>query len=230
MAWSAGLCLPVATIAIVVGIALEVPGAEMQTLLDNPLASPYRMGVSTAAGFGAALGIVLGLQQVVFWLFGSLTRATWPKVAIIVAFLEAILPLLARDAWKLTALRIGEDRAAGLGIDVQRLKRKTVVLHDRVLLGPATSTSRPRGCAGQHRGPSPVPGARLANRLLHRRERQGDAPLADAADVGVQPGHDRGQHLPGRLSRVLGPRGKVRQQRQNLGRPALRTTRRAPRV
>jgi iron complex transport system permease protein len=33
----------------------------MQTILNNPLASPFTLGVSSAASFGAALAIVLGL-------------------------------------------------------------------------------------------------------------------------------------------------------------------------
>lgn len=53
--------LPTACLAILVGGSLSLAGAEMQTILQNPLASPFTMGVSTAAAFGAALAIVLGL-------------------------------------------------------------------------------------------------------------------------------------------------------------------------
>ena len=44
--------------AIIVGLALGLAGAEMQTILNNPLASPFTLGVSSAAAFGAALEIV----------------------------------------------------------------------------------------------------------------------------------------------------------------------------
>ena len=57
--------LPVALMAIVVGAALGLGGAEMQTLLDNPLASPYTLGLAVAAGLGAALGLhadVIGIS------------------------------------------------------------------------------------------------------------------------------------------------------------------------
>nr|WP_297462193.1 iron ABC transporter permease [uncultured Halomonas sp.] len=53
--------LPVATMALLVGASLALAGAEMQTILDNPLADPFTLGVSSAASFGAALAIVLGL-------------------------------------------------------------------------------------------------------------------------------------------------------------------------
>lgn len=54
--------LPYALMAILVGAALSLAGAEMQTILNNPLASPFTLGVSSAASFGAALAIVLGLS------------------------------------------------------------------------------------------------------------------------------------------------------------------------
>lgn len=53
--------LPVALMALLVGISLALAGAEMQTILDNPLADPFTLGVSSAASFGAALAIILGL-------------------------------------------------------------------------------------------------------------------------------------------------------------------------
>lgn len=54
--------LPYALMAILVGASLSLAGAEMQTILNNSLASPFTLGVSSAASFGAALAIVLGLS------------------------------------------------------------------------------------------------------------------------------------------------------------------------
>lgn len=53
--------LPQALIALLVGVALSIAGAEMQTILNNSLASPFTLGMSSAATFGAALAIVLGI-------------------------------------------------------------------------------------------------------------------------------------------------------------------------
>ncbi|MFN3302171.1 MAG: FecCD family ABC transporter permease [Roseateles sp.] len=192
--------LPQALMAVVVGAALGLAGAEMQTVLDNPLASPFTLGLSEAAAFGAALALVLGaasgwavaasafgfallaallldqvarrlamnasgvvlfgialvfsfnallwllqyiaspemLQAIVFWIMGSLVRADWPKLAGLAAVLALCLPLALRDAWKLTALRLGEDRAASLGIDVARLRRWSL-LRVALLAGTAVS-------------------------------------------------------------------------------------------
>mgnify|MGYP001292112122 CR=1 FL=1 len=52
--------LPTALMAVLIGSALGVAGTLAQTILNNPLASPYTLGVSAAAGFGAALAMVCG--------------------------------------------------------------------------------------------------------------------------------------------------------------------------
>lgn len=46
--------------AIIIGSALAAGGAICQAILRNPLASPFTMGLSSAAGFGASLAIILG--------------------------------------------------------------------------------------------------------------------------------------------------------------------------
>ena len=45
--------------AIIAGCGLGVAGAAMQCVLKNPLGSPYTLGMSNAAAFGAALGIII---------------------------------------------------------------------------------------------------------------------------------------------------------------------------
>ena len=52
--------LPDALIAVVVGAALGLAGVESQTILANPLASPFTLGISSAAVLGASCAIVLG--------------------------------------------------------------------------------------------------------------------------------------------------------------------------
>lgn len=186
--------LPQALMAIFVGAALGLAGAEMQTILNNPLASPFTLGVSHAAAFGAALAIILNigipgvpgdwlvagnafvfaliatllldvlarwrqantgvvvlfgialgftfsalvsllqfvasedsLQSLVFWTMGSLARASWLKVAMLGLAVGIALPLAMRRSWQLTAIRLGEERAASFGIDVKRLRLGTLL-------------------------------------------------------------------------------------------------------
>ena len=52
--------LPFALMAVVVGACLGLAGAEMQTALNNPLASPFTLGVSAAAAVGASAAVVSG--------------------------------------------------------------------------------------------------------------------------------------------------------------------------
>ncbi|WP_255549108.1 iron ABC transporter permease [Corynebacterium sp. TAE3-ERU30] len=54
------LRLPMSVMALLVGIVLSVAGAQMQTILGNPLAEPFTLGISAAAAFGGAATIVLG--------------------------------------------------------------------------------------------------------------------------------------------------------------------------
>lgn len=56
--------LPIALMALAIGYALGASGAVMQTILHNPLASPYTLGVGAGAAFGASLAIVMGLGSV----------------------------------------------------------------------------------------------------------------------------------------------------------------------
>jgi iron complex transport system permease protein len=53
--------LPRIVLAIIAGAGLAASGATMQGVLRNPLVSPFILGISAAAGFGAALAIVLGI-------------------------------------------------------------------------------------------------------------------------------------------------------------------------
>ena len=63
--------LPRILLAILAGVSLATAGAVMQGLLRNPLVSPFTLGLSSAASFGAALIIVLGPA-----IFGSLFAGT----------------------------------------------------------------------------------------------------------------------------------------------------------
>lgn len=187
--------MPVALMAVAVGAALSLAGAQMQTILNNPLASPFTLGMSAAASFGAALGLAFGIKllpvavdyivplnafamalvsavlihllstrrgvtaetivllgialvftfnamlalvqylateqavaAVVFWTMGSLTKATWPKLGAVSAAILVMLPIFARRVWQLTALRLGDEKAASFGIDVRRLRFQTLMM------------------------------------------------------------------------------------------------------
>lgn len=91
--------LPYALMAVLVGAALALAGAEMQAILDNPLASPFTLGVSSAAALGASLAIAYPLS--VAWLSPS-AQVT------VMAFVFACLSVL---------LLQGMSRLRGAGVE-----------------------------------------------------------------------------------------------------------------
>jgi iron complex transport system permease protein len=54
-------------LCVIAGAGLSVAGVIFQSLLRNPLAEPYVLGVSSGAGLGAALAILLGLNAAGAW-------------------------------------------------------------------------------------------------------------------------------------------------------------------
>lgn len=63
--------LPRVLLAFLVGGGLGLSGAVTQSLLQNPLASPYTLGISSGASLGSAIVILFSLQ---IPLFGTLTQ------------------------------------------------------------------------------------------------------------------------------------------------------------
>lgn len=51
--------IPRVLAAIIAGLALSTAGVSMQSILRNPLGSPFTLGISQAAAFGAAFSVVV---------------------------------------------------------------------------------------------------------------------------------------------------------------------------
>lgn len=182
-----GLRLHRIVLAVVGGMGLAIAGAVMQGILKNPLASPFTLGISSAASFGAALAIILGagfvggewmiignafvftivasmtvyglakykgitpetmilagiaimylfqamtsflqyvghaeqVQEVVFWMMGSLGRSSWDKVWIVSAVIALCFPYLLLKSWDINALGAGDETATSLGVNVERTR------------------------------------------------------------------------------------------------------------
>jgi iron complex transport system permease protein len=189
------LRVPRVLMGVVSGIGLATSGLMMQTILRNPLASPYTLGISAAASFGAALGIVsrisvvailipsafrqdimiignsfvftvlctfliyflsklkqmtaetivlfgvammyvfeaatsfmqyLGnpeeLAELVYWIFGSMSKASWAKLKITALVVFICVLFSYRQAWNFNALMLGDEAAQSAGINVERLR------------------------------------------------------------------------------------------------------------
>src|SRR5699024_4291362 len=61
------------------------------------------------------------------WSLGSLTKATWPKIGVAAGTLALMLPFFGRQIWKLTALRLGDEKAHSLGVNVERLRLNVLI-------------------------------------------------------------------------------------------------------
>ncbi|WP_228718574.1 FecCD family ABC transporter permease [Kitasatospora acidiphila] len=80
------------------------------------------------SGFCSFLVLQVGDDQqtrgVLFWLMGSLGGATWSQLPIPAAVVALGLLVLQARARPLNALLMGDETAAGLGVDVTRLRRE----------------------------------------------------------------------------------------------------------
>lgn len=77
--------IPRVCAAALIGAGLSCAGAVFQGLFRNPLASPYTLGVSNGAGFGAALAIVLSANALGI----QFTSIACGLVAVLLTFLIA---------------------------------------------------------------------------------------------------------------------------------------------
>ncbi|WP_318486450.1 FecCD family ABC transporter permease [Photobacterium leiognathi] len=68
------------------------------------------------------------LQTLVFWQMGSLDRGSWEKIITLAILLPIVLLIMMKDAWRLSSLKMGQERAEAMGVNVKRLRMKTLVL------------------------------------------------------------------------------------------------------
>lgn len=69
-----GVRLPMTLTCMGVGGCLAIAGLQVQTITNNPLSSPYTLGISSGASFGAAIAIVTGISICGFqWIGTALT-------------------------------------------------------------------------------------------------------------------------------------------------------------
>ncbi|MFO1107578.1 MAG: iron ABC transporter permease [Bradyrhizobium sp.] len=91
-------------------------------------------GLAIAAIANAGIGMLVfvaddrQLRDITFWLLGSLSGATWPKAATLAPVLALALIACLSIAKGLDVLVLGEAEAFHSGVDVERLKRISIVL------------------------------------------------------------------------------------------------------
>lgn len=100
------LRLPMAVMALLIGVSLSLAGAEMQTILNNPLAEPFTLGISAAAAFGGASSIVLKWQLLTQPQF-NLALVAWLSAAVATAIIVVAAIIRGAKAETMVLLGIG---------------------------------------------------------------------------------------------------------------------------
>jgi len=205
---------PRVLVAVIVGAALAIAGAQMQGLFQNPMASPDVIATSGGAALGAVLTVSAGLaaqslfwlpfvsfigalaslvfiyvvttrrgrtpvamlllagvalnallgsvtqfvlasnwnryevaQEIVFWLMGGLASRTWTHVWLCAPLVLIGIAASMVFTRELDLLLVGEESAQSLGVEVERVKRITLVTA-ALLTGSAVAVSGIIGFVG----------------------------------------------------------------------------------
>ncbi|MGW2330253.1 FecCD family ABC transporter permease [Streptomyces sp. NPDC001700] len=100
--------------------------------------TPLRLvltGVALGYGFQALMSVLVFLspngqaaRTVLFWLLGSLGSASWESLPLAAAGVLVMVVVLLRQSRSLDVLSMGDETAASLGVDAERLRRALFVL------------------------------------------------------------------------------------------------------
>ena len=105
------LRLPRTIVALLVGVALSLSGLVYQEIFQNKLVSPDFLGVSTGAGFGATIAIILGCTGILIsftaFAFGILTM-------LITVFVANIFKSKSQTTLLLSGIIVGGFMSAGI--------------------------------------------------------------------------------------------------------------------
>ena len=100
------------------------------------------------------------LQGAARWMAGSLNQASWKLVVPVATFMVVLLPVIIFLAHRLSVLRLGDELAAGLGLNVNRT-RMAVMMLAVFLIAVATAAVGPIAFVAFMAGP-------IAIRIPHR--------------------------------------------------------------
>ncbi|MGA1791323.1 MAG: FecCD family ABC transporter permease, partial [bacterium] len=141
--------VPRVLIAFLAGAGLGISGMAFQAMFRNPLATPFTLGVSSGAAFGAAVYVKLG----VYFSFVGISGLT------LSAFLGALLAILivyalakagkgfSTATMLLAGVAIGEEIAISGGISLTYIK-KLIFVASSLMVGGIVARCGPIGFVG----------------------------------------------------------------------------------
>ncbi len=111
-------------------ILYRIAMRENRTSIAIFLLGGIAIGALAAAGIGLLVFMAddRQLRDITFWMLGSLSGATWDKVATMAPFVAALALSMPFIAHGLDLLVLGEAEAYQMGVEVERLKRMSIVL------------------------------------------------------------------------------------------------------
>lgn len=157
LALQSGLAASFALALPLLGLTGAFAAVLVLALLAGPRGGSLTLilaGVGVSALSGAGLALVLNLspdpfaaQEIVFWTMGSLADRSWSHVQLALPFLLVGAALLLTQRRALSALTLGEDAAATLGVNLPRL-RAVILLGTAAIVGAATAVAGAIGFVG----------------------------------------------------------------------------------
>lgn len=109
-----------ATLSILAIARLREMSAEAVILAGVALSALFTSGTILLQYFAADVEIA----AVVFWTFGDVARATWRDIGLMGIATSIALGYFIMRQWDLNALTAGEEVARGLGVNVDRFRRR----------------------------------------------------------------------------------------------------------
>jgi len=137
IAASAGIAIALVPIAAFAGAVIAVAIALFVAHATRSRGDPRVLvmaGVVVGAFANAAIMVLLAnsdastVRNAVWWMMGSAANATWSQAGWLAAYVAAGGAALVAMARTLDALSLGEDSAAGLGVDVERSARRVYLI------------------------------------------------------------------------------------------------------
>ena len=111
----------------------KIKRASSETMILAGIAQMFLF--SSLTSLFQYMGTMEQVHAVVFWFFGSLSKAGWAEIGMAGAMILIPFPFLLRYAWDLNLLTSGDESALALGVNVNRLRMWAVVVASLVTAG-----------------------------------------------------------------------------------------------
>lgn len=134
----------IATLLGVVWLARSNGAMQIETLILSGVIIQSFLGAFVSLMVSMSQGVV---NQILFWIMGSLNMKSWEHVYMLLPFLCIGLPILICFGQTLNLFALGERHAAHLGVNVERTKL-TVLIVATLLTAAAVSVSGVIGFVG----------------------------------------------------------------------------------